>query len=181
MLEPKITTGILINKPMMMKVQLPLAAAAIPKALSTPITASAITMVVIAAPKVSAALISWLSSWKASFQPIQTSAIPPTKRKPGINIKYVMIATETKRTAMAPNVPQKIAFLRRCGGNLLAAIPITKALSPASTRSMRIIAKIAQIASMDMKSIVVPFYIIWSCQGPIPLMYRAVKCRIDDT
>jgi hypothetical protein len=50
-------------------------------------------------------------------------------------------------------VPQKIAFLRRCGGNLLAAIPITKALSPASTRSIRIIAKIAQIASMDMKSI----------------------------
>lgn len=45
-----------------------------------------------------------------------------------------------ERTAMAPKVPQKIAFLCKFGGRFRAASAITIALSPASTRSINIIA-----------------------------------------
>ena len=31
------------------------------------------------------------------------------------------------------------------------------------------------------QNIEIPFFSIWSCQGPIPLMYRALKRRVDDT
>ena len=68
-----------------------------------------------------------------------------------------MIATETKRIAMAPNVPQKIAFLRKSGGKRFAAMPITSALSPAKTRSIKIMARTAQTAFRDKKSMGTPF------------------------
>src|SRR6188474_885192 len=46
-----------------------------------------------------------------------------------------------ERTTMAPTVPQTMAFFCRWDGRLRAARAITMALSPASTRSMRMIAK----------------------------------------
>ena len=47
------------------------------------------------------------------------------------------MAVSAKRTATAPKVPQNTAFFCRCFGSRLAAMAMTMALSPASTRSSR--------------------------------------------
>src|SRR5690606_16344971 len=60
------------------------------------------------------------------------------------------------RTAMAPNVPQMMARLRRCGGSPRAASAITIALSPASTRLMTMIAASAEKNSAEKSSMSPP-------------------------
>jgi hypothetical protein len=58
------------------------------------------------------------------------------------------IRVSALRTTIAPTVPQIIACRCRCRGTLRAASAITMALSPASTRSMTMIAANAERNSM---------------------------------
>src|SRR6185369_8794325 len=58
-----------------------------------------------------------------------------------------------ERTTMAPSVPQTMAFLRSRCGRLRAAKAMTIALSPASTRSMRMMASSADHQPVEKNSI----------------------------
>ena len=58
----------------------------------------------------------------------------------------------TARTAMAPKVPQKITLRWVFLGRLRATRPMIRALSPASTRSIRTIANSADRKPADKKS-----------------------------
>ena len=150
---PNSMMGTDIKRPNITRPKLPPAAAAMPRALSTPITASAITMVPMAPQKVLALCTEWLCDSDTRRQPIQTRASPPISLRPGIMSRYVSAATLAKRMPTAPTVPHTMA--RRCkwGGKRLAAMPITKALSPARTRSIKIMARMAQTASRLSNSI----------------------------
>ena len=53
---------------------------------------------------------------------------------------HTTISVIAVRTPMAPTVPQMMAFFCRCLGRLRAARAMTMALSPASTRSIRMMA-----------------------------------------
>ena len=97
-------------------------------------------------------------------------------RRPGTINKYVRAATDANLIAIAPKVPQKIAFLRKSGGSRLAAIPITSALSPANTMSINTIAKNAQRA-WSVKSSIIFLKKLWSHL----FVYVPGIGRVDDT
>ena len=148
----------LITSPRMTSTKLPCAAPPTARTLSTPITASAMTMVRTAAPKVAAAAIfSGLESCGAvSFQPIQMRAAPPTSRKPGIFNNQTTAPVSSTRTAIAPAVPHRMTARCFSLGTLRAAMPMMMALSPASTRSIRMMASSADRKSGWAGVIVVP-------------------------
>jgi len=75
--------------------------------------------------------------WRSSFQAIGSNNRPPASISPGSLSSHTTAAVITMRTAMAPSVPQKMACFCRCLGRLRAASAMTMALSPASTRSIR--------------------------------------------
>ena len=124
-------------------------------------TASAIMMVRIAdqTPAVAASRcgdllfvpLSEATSWYA----IQTSIRPPTSCRPGIFNSHTTASVATTRSTMAPTVPQMIALVRIGFGSLRAASAITMALSPASTRSMTMIANSAVKKSAESQSMAI--------------------------
>lgn len=58
----------------------------------------------------------------------------------------------TERTAIAPTVPQMMAFFCKWDGRLRAARAITMALSPARTKSIRMMANRADHQGADINS-----------------------------
>jgi hypothetical protein len=62
---------------------------------------------------------------------------------PGIFSSHTTPIVIRERTTMAPTVPHTIALVLQVRGRLRAASAITIALSPASTRSMRMMASSA--------------------------------------
>jgi hypothetical protein len=118
--EPQITIGIEIARPMSTSSKLPCAAPPIASTLSTPITASAITIVWIA-PRIDVLAAipgSPPPVSSVSRQPIHASATPPTSRNPGILSSHTTTDVSATRTAIAPNgAPQHDATLM-LGGNV---------------------------------------------------------------
>ena len=60
------------------------------------------------------------------------------------------------RTTIAPAAPQMMARFCRCDGRLRAAIAITMALSPASTKSITMMASRAERNSVEKRSTATP-------------------------
>ena len=153
--EPQITIGIEIARPITTSSMLPCAAPPIASTLSTPMTASA-TMIVWTAPRNDALASIECSSGPlpsaVSFQPIQTSAAPPTSRKPGILSSQITTDVSATRTAIAPNVPHSTTRRWCSFGTLRAASPMTIALSPASTRSITMMAASADHHGLEKSS-----------------------------
>src|SRR6185312_2595788 len=136
--EPHTTSGTLTARPSTTSSRSPRDAPAIASTLSSPISASATTMVRSAAQKPSAAATSCdASSCFSSFQAIGSSNRPPASIRPGNSSSQTTTAVSAMRTATAPKLPQNTAFFCSGGGSLRAASAITMALSPASTRSSR--------------------------------------------
>jgi hypothetical protein len=60
--------------------------------------------------------------------------------RPGIFKSQTTPSVIAERTTIAPTVPQRIALRCKCEGKLRAANAMTIALSPASTKSIKMIA-----------------------------------------
>jgi hypothetical protein len=152
---PQTMIGMLTTRPNTTSTRLSLAAAAMPITLSRLITASAMTMVRIAPPRLVAALISWppSSCGISSFTPIHSSSRPPTIFRNGICSSRSAKKISTTRRPTAPNMPQKIAFLRCRSGRRREASAITTALSPPSRTSIAMICPTAIQNSGEARSI----------------------------
>ena len=109
---PYTMIGTVISIPIATIVMWPPAAPTTPITLSIPMIPSAMTIVMIAARKLSlASILCSLSSSATSLYPIHNKRIPPTKRSAGIVFKASTKRNAiTRRKMIAPAVPQKMAF-----------------------------------------------------------------------
>ena len=115
-------------------------------------TASATTMIRIAPQKPSAVwtvrspvlLVAPVSVCTISRYAIHTSSSPPAAASPGMLSSQTTASVIATRTAIAPAVPQRMTRRCICLGTLRAASAIMIALSPASMRSITMIAPRAE-------------------------------------
>ena len=80
--------------------------------------------------------------------------MPPATSRPTIASSHVVMLAKTMRSTVAAMMPTRIALLRCSRGSPDAARPMTMALSPASTRSMKMTWKKALRASGEMSSLI---------------------------
>ena len=73
------------------------------------------------------------------FQHTHSSRMPPASVRPTIVSNWVATAANVTRRITAPAMPQKMTRARSSGDTREAARPTTIALSPANTRSMKMI------------------------------------------
>lgn len=83
---------------------------------------------------------------------IQMSPSPPMSLSPGVVSNQATASVMMILMPMAPAVPQMMALRCRVGGKLRAASAMTMALSPASTRSSKMMDRRAQNQAADRNS-----------------------------
>ena len=137
---PPTMIGMLTRKPKTTSTKLPCDAPAMASTLSTPIAASAMMIVFTAPMRLSdASTCSSFFSGTSNFTAIGKRIRPPMACRYGMVKSHTATSVMTRRMMTAPAVPMRIAFLRRFSGSLFAAIAMTTALSPPSSRSIRTI------------------------------------------
>src|SRR5262245_47826337 len=108
------------------------------------------------------------------FQHTHNSRMPPANNRPTSLSSWVVTPAKAMRRAVAARMPSRIALLRFCGGSPAAARPMTMALSPASTRSIRTTCNKAVRASV-VNRLVIGMDSSWHerCKG-VPVRHRSL-------